>query len=132
MRRLAVLSAIALIVLAALAPAAFAGEGSELRGKWSGTLEGSVAGAEQLTVKVNAAETRGSWSTSATCHGKLVLQSISNGYHHYERIAAKGVAAGCNAGGVDCLKPTEEAGQILDVYVAANGEESSGTFTRDR
>jgi hypothetical protein len=61
-----------------------------------------------------------------------VLQSISNGYHHYERIAAKNVGAGCNAGGVDCLKPTEAAEQILDVYVAADGEESSGVFTRKR
>jgi hypothetical protein len=134
MSRLALLIGLALIATMALGPAAGAAEKAELQGKWSGTLEpteGSLAKPEELTVKVNRAETKGTWSSSPGCHGKLVLQSISNGYHHFERIAAPGVGAGCNAGGVDCLMRDGE--QVFDIYASPGGtEDVSGLFTRKR
>lgn len=135
MRRLALVIPLALIVAMAFVPAAGATEPAELQGKWSGTLEpseGSTAKPEPITVKVNRAETKGTWSISPSCHGKLVLESISNGFHHFERIAAHGVASGCSAGGVDCLW-RENSTQVLDLYVSANGtEDSSGLFSRKR
>ena len=133
-RRLALLLPLALIFALALVPAAGAREPAELQGAWWGTLEpseGSTAVPEQITLKVNRAETKGSWSISPSCHGKLVLQSISNGFHHYERLPARRVASGCDAGGVDCL--WLDGTQVQDIYVSANGDEdSSGLFSRRR
>jgi hypothetical protein len=54
-------------------------------------------------IVVNASETSGSWTLTASCHGPLTLQSISGGYHHYLRKLVPG--ASCAAGDVDCLKP---------------------------
>jgi hypothetical protein len=134
MRRLALSIGLVSIVALALVPSAGAAEPTELQGKWWGTLEpseGSVAKPEEITLKVNRAETKGTWSISPSCHGKLVLQSISNGFHHYERIAARGIASGCNAGGVDCL--WRNGSQVEDIYVSANGTENgSGLFDRKR
>ena len=134
MRRLALVIPVALVVAMAFVPAAGAREPAELQGTWWGTLEpseGSTAKPEQITLKVNRAETKGSWSISPMCHGKLVLQSISNGFHHYERLAARRAASGCSAGGVDCL--WLDGAQVQDIYVSANGtEDSSGLFTRKR
>jgi hypothetical protein len=133
MRRLALSVGVALIATMALVPSAGATP-TELQGKWLGTLnpsEGSTAKPEQITLKVNHAETKGTWSISPNCHGRLVLQSISNGFHHYERLAAHGAASGCSAGGVDCL--WWDGAQVEDIYVSANGtEDSSGLFTRWR
>lgn len=134
MWRLALLLPLALLVTMAFVPAAGAKGPAELQGAWWGTLEpseGSTANPEQITLKVNRAETKGTWSISPSCHGKLVLQSISNGFHHYERIAARRVSSGCSSGGVDCL--WLDGTEVQDIYVSANGtEDSSGFFTRKR
>lgn len=99
---------------------------TRLVGTWSGTLESS---GEQLTLTVAPHERNGTWKLSPTCYGTLALESISNGYHHYNRIASPG--ASCTAGGVDCLW-REGSRQVLDLYVPAEGAESSGLLTRVR
>jgi hypothetical protein len=97
---------------------------TRLVGTWSGTLESS---GEQLTLTVAPRERTGTWKLSPTCYGTLALESISDGYHHYNRIASPG--ASCTAGGVDCLW-REGSKQVLDLYVPAEGAESSGLLTR--
>lgn len=62
---------------------------------------GGTARHERIRIVVNARENGGSWSVSASCHGRLTLDSISNGYHHYRRHLASG--ATCQGGDVDCL-----------------------------
>jgi hypothetical protein len=51
---------------------------------------------------IDGAQTGGCWRLSATCHGRLTLDSISGGYHHYLRNFAGG--AHCAGGDIDCLK----------------------------
>ncbi len=97
-----------------------------LVGTWSGTLESS---GEQLTLTIARHERSGTWSLSPTCYGTLELESISGGYHHYNRIASP--EAGCSGGGVDCVW-REGKSQILDLYVPAEGAESSGLLARMR
>jgi hypothetical protein len=97
-----------------------------LVGTWSGTLQSS---GEQLTLTVARREQKGTWKLSPTCYGTLSLESISNGYHHYNRIASP--EASCTAGGVDCLW-REGSRQVLDLYVPAEGAESSGLLARVR
>ncbi len=99
---------------------------TRLVGTWSGTLESS---GEQLTLTVARREQNGTWKLSPTCYGTLALESISGGYHHYNRIAAP--EASCTAGGVDCIW-REGSKQVLDLYVPAEGAESSGLLTRVR
>jgi hypothetical protein len=99
---------------------------TRLVGTWSGTLESS---GEQLTLTVAPRERSGTWKLSPTCYGTLALESISGGYHHYNRIASPD--ASCTAGGVDCLW-REGSSQVLDLYVPAEGAESSGLLTRVR
>jgi hypothetical protein len=99
---------------------------TRLVGTWSGTLESS---GEQLTLTVAKRELSGAWKLSPTCYGTLSLESISGGYHHYNRIASPG--ASCAGGGVDCIW-REGSKQILDLYVPAEGDESSGLLSRVR
>ncbi len=99
---------------------------TRLVGTWSGTLESS---GEQLTLTISPREQSGTWSLSPTCYGTLALESISGGYHHYNRIASP--AASCTSGGVDCVW-REGSKQVLDLYVPAEGAESSGLLTRVR
>jgi hypothetical protein len=99
---------------------------TRLVGTWSGTLESS---GEQLTLTVAPRERTGTWKLSPTCYGTLALESISGGYHHYNRIASP--QAACTAGGVDCVW-REGSSQVLDLYVPAEGAESSGLLTRMR
>ena len=86
-----------------------------LAGTWTGELTGSGLRGDHIVIVVNASETGGSWTLSATCHGALTLDSISSGYHHYLRKLAPG--ASCAAGDVDCLKP---AGAYLDDAVTSH------------
>ena len=77
---------------------------SSLTGTWKGVLTGSYNGAtrkEPLTITINAAQTAGTWKVSAACHGKLTLDSISGGSHHYLRHLASGST--CHGGDIDCL-----------------------------
>ena len=95
--------ALAVLVGVTAAGGSAASEAGALSGTWTGVLHGSVPGSprERIVLAVNARETAGTWSVSATCHGTLTLDSISGGYHHYRRRVASGTS--CLGGDVDCL-----------------------------
>lgn len=104
-RRLVPLLAVAACLIAPAAALARSPHGGPLTGTWSGEIAGQPGSGVQrvhIVIVVNARETGGSWSISATCHGPLTLDSISGGYHHYRRKLAHG--ATCAGGDVDCLK----------------------------
>lgn len=125
-----------LLVLAAIvavAPAtALASNHSEpLTGTWTGVLSGHPSSGNRggrIVIVVNARETGGSWRLSATCHGPLTLDSISNGYHHYLRKLAPG--ATCAGGDIDCLKPA--GANLYDAVTSRLGSahDLSGTLRR--
>jgi hypothetical protein len=102
-----------------------------LTGTWSGYIAGKPgSGVKRLHIRivVNAGETGGSWRISATCHGPLTLDSISDGYHHYRRKVARG--ATCAGGDVDCLRRV--GAHVYDAVTSHRGGEygSSGTLRR--
>jgi hypothetical protein len=102
-----------------------------LAGTWSGVISGQPGSGNQGThilIVVNARETGGSWRLSATCHGRLTLSSISNGYHHYLRKLAPG--ATCAGGDVDCLK--QAGANLYDAVTSHLGSahDLSGTLRR--
>lgn len=103
-----------------------------LAGTWTGVLSGSVGGRnrrERITIVVNARETAGRWTVSPTCHGRLVLDSVSGGSHHYRRRLATG--ASCLGGDVDCLWRT--GAYLYDsVTPRPGGYMRSGTLRRVR
>jgi hypothetical protein len=113
---------------------ALAGNHSEpLTGTWTGALTGqpgSGVRGERIIIVVNAGETGGSWKLSATCHGPLTLDGISNGYHHYLRKLAR--EAACAVGDVDCLK--EVGANLYDSVTShlGNAHDLSGTLRRVR
>jgi hypothetical protein len=85
-----------------VAVAATDNHGGTLAGTWTGLLTGSASSARQhVLIVVNAAESAGTWELSTTCRGRLTLDSVSGGYHHYRRRLATG--ASCAAGDIDCL-----------------------------
>lgn len=113
-------------------PARATARGGVLTGTWSGVLSGTVAGMtrhERIRIVVDARETGGSWRVSASCHGTLTLDSISNGYHHYRRRLAAGST--CAGGDVDCLE--REGPNVADwVTPRPNGWARNGTLRRVR
>jgi len=120
-------------ISAVAAAGALAGTHSEpLTGTWSGVISGQSSngnrGGGRIVIVVNAGETGGSWRLSATCHGPLTLQSISNGYHHYVRKLAPG--ATCAGGDVDCLK--RAGANLYDAVTSHLGSahDLSGTLRR--
>ena len=105
--------------------------GGPLTGTWSGVIAGqpdSGIGRQQIRITVNAGETGGSWSLSATCHGPLTLDSISSGYHHYLRKLAPGST--CSGGDIDCLKRV--GANVYDSVTSHRGGayDESGTLHR--
>ena len=126
-----------LLVAGVCAVSAVAAVGRPHRGPLTGTWSGHIAGQANSAVKrhhivivVNAKETGGSWKLSATCHGPLTLDSISNGYHHYLRKLAPGST--CKGGDIDCLKRV--GANLYDSMTARLGGayNSSGTLRRKR
>jgi len=77
--------------------------GGTVAGTWAGVLTGSSGGvrAERIVIVVNASESAGTWKLSTKCYGRLTLDSVSGGYHHYRRRLSAGVI--CAGGDVDCL-----------------------------
>lgn len=131
---------VGVVVAAALASApgavgsAATARSGPLTGTWSGTLSGSVGGSvrhERIRIVVNARENGGSWTVSASCHGRLTLDSISNGYHHYRRHVASGAPASCHGGDVDCLMRMG-AGLYDTVTPRPDGWGRNGTLRRVR
>ena len=100
-----------------------------LSGNWVGYI-GSGASRQRMAITINARETAGTWRLSARCYGRLTLDSISDGYHHYRRHAASGVS--CAGGDVDCLKPA--GADLYDAVTSHLGGswDTSGTLKRVR
>jgi hypothetical protein len=117
---------------ATAAPALRAGGSGALTGTWTGVLSGSANGGvrrERIRIVVNARETGGSWRVSASCYGRLTLDSISNGYHHYRRRVAS--RASCAGGDVDCLMRV--GAHVADVITPRpGGWARNGTLHRVR
>jgi hypothetical protein len=103
-----------------------------LTGTWAGVLTGSAGGSirrERITIVVNARQTGGSWKVSPACHGRLTLDSVSGGSHHYRRRVASG--ASCLGGDIDCLWRT--GANVYDsVTPRRGGYARSGTLRRVR
>jgi hypothetical protein len=123
---LAIAATVAVSVTAALGKSSHSGP---LTGTWSGDLVGNPGSGvkrHHIRIVVNAKETGGSWTISATCHGPLTLESISNGYHHYLQKLARD--ATCAGGDVDCLKRV--GANVYDAVTAHQGGEydSYGTL----
>jgi hypothetical protein len=124
--------AIALVGAGVLAVAGFASGASatSIVGSWSGHLApapGSHQSRLGFKVVIDRGERRGTWQLGSTCAGTLMLKDISNGYHHYYRVA--GAHPRCAAPGIDCLK---RAGpKMVDVFVPTSGTGTrTGTFRR--
>lgn len=95
-------------------------------------LSGSVNGStrhQRITIVVNRRQTGGRWKVSHTCRGKLTLDSISGGSHHYLRHVARGST--CPGGDIDCLWRTG-AGIYDNVTPRADGWDRDGTLHRVR
>lgn len=126
MRRLLVIG----IVLAGLtATAGSAATPRATHGPLTGTWRRATNGTrkERLTITVNARQTAGTWKVSASCHGRLTLDGISGGSHHYRRHLASGST--CPGGDVDCLWP--EGKTVYDnVTPRPNGWSRDGTLHR--
>lgn len=103
-----------------------------LSGTWKGTLSGPAGAGihrERIVIVVNARESAGRWHVSSTCHGRLTLDSVSGGYHHYRRRVASG--ASCRGGDVDCLMRV--GAKLYDsVTPRRGGYARSGTLRRVR
>lgn len=105
--------------------------GGPLTGTWSGFISGQLNGGvvrQHIRITVNRQETGGSWRLSATCHGPLTLDSISNGYHHYRREPAAGST--CAGGDIDCLK--RAGANVYDAVTSHRGGQydEGGTLHR--
>lgn len=105
--------------------------GGPLTGTWSGFISGQLNGGvvrQHIRITVNRQETGGSWRLSATCHGPLTLDSISNGYHHYRREPAAGST--CAGGDIDCLK--RAGANVYDAVTSHRGGryDEGGTLHR--
>jgi hypothetical protein len=105
--------------------------GGALAGTWAGVLTGSSGTVrdERIVFVVNADESAGAWKLSTTCHGRLTLDSVSGGYHHYRRRLSSG--ATCAGGDVDCLMRLGD--NLYDaVTPRPGGAALSGTLRRVR
>jgi hypothetical protein len=132
-RRLVPLAIVACVALSAFVAFGKTPQGGQLTGAWSGYIAGKTGSEvkrQHMHIVVNARETGGSWKISATCHGPLTLDSISNGYHHYLRKLARG--ATCAGGDIDCLK--RAGANVYDAVTSHEGGEYdiSGTLRRVR
>jgi hypothetical protein len=105
--------------------------GGALAGTWAGVLTGSSGTVrdKRIAIVLNADERAGTWKLSATCHGRLTLDSVSGGYHHYRRRLSSG--ATCAGGDVDCLMRLGD--NLYDaVTPRPGGAALSGTLRRVR
>jgi hypothetical protein len=119
---------------AGTAPANHAGGGASLTGTWKGVLSGSYDGSartQRIRITINTRHTAGRWKVNATCYGRLTLDAISDGSHHYLRHKARGTSASCLGGDIDCLWP--HGATIYDnVTPRPGGWSRAGTLKRVR
>jgi hypothetical protein len=130
-RRLALPAIVVVVALSAYVAFGKTTSGGKLTGTWNGYISGKSDGwaiRQHMHIVVNAKQTGGSWKISATCHGTLALDNISNGYHHYFRRVARG--ASCGSGYVDCLKRVGP--NLYDAVTSPQGGawDVSGTLRR--
>jgi hypothetical protein len=104
--------------------------GETVAGTWAGVLTGSSGTVhERIVIVVNPDQSAGTWKLGATCHGRLTLDSVSGGYHHYRRRLS--VGATCAGGDVDCLMRV--GATVYDsVTPHPGGAALSGTLRRVR
>jgi len=99
-----------------------------LTGTWRGVLSNGTQ-SEHITLTVNGRQTAGTWKVSASCHGKLTLDQISGGSHHFLRHLAPGST--CAGGDIDCLWPQGKT--VYDnVTPRSGGWGRNGTLHRVR
>jgi hypothetical protein len=107
---------------------------ASLTGTWAGVLTGTVNGTtrhQRIRLTINTRHTGGRWKVDATCYGRLTLDSISGGSHHYLRHVARGAASSCVGGDIDCLWLS--AGGVYDnVTPRPGGWSRNGTLHRVR
>ena len=130
-RRLVPLAVAACVAVFAFVAFGKTSQAGALTGTWSGYIAGKSDGGvtrQHIRIVVNAKQTGGSWRINATCYGRLTLDSISNGYHHYLRRVARG--ATCAHGDIDCLKRV--GANVYDAVTSHQGGEYdiSGTLRR--
>jgi hypothetical protein len=131
LRRVLPLATVAVCAVAAIPATARAPRPGPLTGTWSGYIAGQSGGQRQhMVIVINARETGGTWKLSNSCQGRLTLDSISSGYHHYLRRVARG--ATCAGGDIDCLK--RAGANLYDSVTSHLGGawDSSGTLRRVR
>jgi hypothetical protein len=94
----------------------------------SGSVNGTVRH-QRIRLVVNARQTAGTWTVSASCHGRLTLESISGGSRHYLRHVASG--SSCAGGDIDCL--WREGADVYDnITPRSDGWSRDGTLHRVR
>ena len=121
----AVLAILAILAIAVAAASAGASSVS-LVGSWKGYLTTSGKRVS-FSVTVRRGERSGTWKLGTGCSGALKLKDISDGYHHYYRVAGKN--AGCSVPGVDCVKRAGSG--LFDWFVPnAGGNGDTGTLHR--
>lgn len=140
--RLVVLIAVLVATTAVAASAAMSGTAratrasgsASLTGTWAGVLSGSYDGSartQRIRIVINTRHTAGRWKVNATCYGRLTLDSISGGSHHYLRHKARGASSSCMGGDIDCLWP--HGATIYDnVTPRPDGWSRDGTLRRVR
>lgn len=130
MRLLALLLTTVICAAPASAASAAVRHGGPLTGTWSGAIGGSDRKPVHIVIVINAAQTGGSWRLSAACHGRLTLESISGGYHHYLRHFAG--HANCAGGDIDCLKRV--GASVYDAVTSRHSGKygTGGTLRRTR
>jgi hypothetical protein len=124
---------VAAICAVTAVPALGRAHGGPLTGRWVGHIAGqpgSGVKGHRIVIVVDANETGGRWKLSATCYGRLKLDSISNGYHHYLRKRARG--SSCVGGDIDCLRRV--GANVYDAVTSHVGGayDASGTLRRVR
>lgn len=140
-RSLCIAVLLAVVTMGFGASSAVAGQGAAtarahrgpLSGKWIGYISRSTSYGVQrkrITITINAQETAGTWKLGAKCYGRLTLDSISGGYHHFLRHVA--TSASCAGGDIDCLKRAGAA--VYDAVTSHLGGawDTSGTLRRVR
>jgi len=131
-RLLAVVLVLAGLTATASSAATSRSTQSSLSGAWTGVLTGTVNGVtqhERVTFTINSRQAAGTWKVSASCKGKLSLDSISGGSHHFLRHLASGST--CAGGDIDCLWPQGKT--IYDnVTPRPNGWSRNGILHRVR
>lgn len=99
-----------------------------LAGTWSGLMSspGSQGSSQRFVIVVDRGEREGTWQIGPSCAGTLRLKNISNGFHHYFRVA--GAKADCAPPGIDCLARSGK--HMVDLFMPYSGKDVSYTMRR--